>query len=160
MKKSEFPSYSDYPFEVKGLSIVKKADKEGNAKKQLIHESGELITVSEIEFGSEKVIDPVPYIKLYSEGRDIIPKLGKRGTAVLCYVLGCLKPGVRHVDMHYKDVIDAYPYLKGDGFYIGISELMTYGVIAMRSGRGQRYWVNMNMFFNGDRRRVRKKIIP
>lgn len=152
MKKSDFPKYEESPFEAKGLTVIRR---DTSATKQLVHETGEVITLSEVD-DELKVLDPLPYIKFYAEGAKLLPFLGKRGMCVLCYVLSSLKPGRRDIDMHYVDVIEEYPSLKGDGYYKGVAELMQYGFIAMKKGRGHKFWINMNMFFNGDRRRSRK----
>lgn len=157
VKKSDFPRYDDYPFETKGMFVAYKRSKTHVAKKQVVHETGEVITMSELEDEKEFIMDSEPYIKMFKSGYLLLPNIGKRGSAVLSYVLSQMTPGRNFVEMHYEDVISRYPSLKGDGFYVGVSELMTFGALAMRSGRGHRYWVNMNMFFNGDRRRAKKR---
>lgn len=148
----EYPSYDKPPFDMDGLHEMTVKKKVGSGK-LIPGDTGELMDAA--WWGEEfvKIIDRKTYIKLFVEGQAVMSKLSSAGVLVMTEILSRLRPNTSSVRIRQAEVVGKHTNLKGAGFYKGMCELLQYGVIA-RSKEPNEYYINPNMFFNGDRTRV------
>lgn len=95
------------------------------------------------------------HVKLFSGGVVLLSNLGIRGKDLLCFILENLKEGQYEIRIIREDAIRKYTALAGDSYYVGLVELLNYGLLA-RAGKN-RYYINCNCVFRGDRRKVPKR---
>ncbi len=154
MRKSKYPEHDSYPFSTKEIEnvVTKKRSKE------VVNEnSGEVMVLTDMSKGGVVMIDKGNYIKMFPEGMLLIERIGKRGATLLFWILKDLKVHANEVLIDPKAAIEQNKNLRGDGFYVGLRELLDYGFLAGRKGKKNIFYINGNMFFNGDRRRKIKK---
>jgi hypothetical protein len=153
----EFTEYTDNPFNVPDIRMKRYISK-GTINQLTNKSTGEVYDIASPSKEYMDLHDPGKYIKLFSDGVGIIADLGIRGVALLCYVMENLKPGVPIIELPRK-LITAdirYKTLKGGGYYVGIADLLSHGVIARVQGACETYFINANILFNGDRKRMYK----
>lgn len=149
----DYPVYESSPFEHLGVHEVeyKKRIKKG----QLIYtETGEVTDIMQYKEAGAFTKDSLTYIKMYKSALGVLPSLSKAAVAVLCLCLKRLKPNAGEFVIKQKEATAADGTLKYGRYYDGMGELLEYGVIA--KGGHDKYYINTNLFFNGDRLKGRK----
>lgn len=148
-KYKEYPTFDEAPFDLKGIQeiVSKKVLDRGE---MVSHTSGEVVDATWWKGGSKSLKDVKPYIKLFKEGQEVLKQLSFAGTLLFTYSMSKVKPHSNTVTIRQKDIIQKHKNLLGGGYYKGICELLDYGVLA-KSKEPNVYFINTNMFFNGDR---------
>lgn len=162
MKKlriNKYPKYKDYPFSIEGLNFTEPGVVFSRPEKKMVVNTGETFEMATVYERAQKVLDQAKFIKIFPSGIKMLPTLGKSGMALFCYILNNVKPGKFEVDLSHKDVFKSYPSLTVDRYYVALRELLHSGFIARKDTYGPIYFINVNYFFNGDRRKGRKKIM-
>lgn len=149
MTFKEFPCYDKPPFDPEGVSEIKYKKKIDRGE-FVSHESGEVLKATWWEDNGTKMVDRKSYIKLYKVGQVVLGQLSNAGLIVLLEVMARLKPHQDKVVIRQRDVVKKHKNLKGAGFYKGMCELLEYGALA-KTTEQHTYFINSNMFFNGDR---------
>lgn len=149
----DYPVYSSSPFEHTGIHEVdyKRRIKKG----QLIYtDTGEVTDIMQYKESGTFAKDSLTYVKMYKAAINILPGLSKAAVSVLCICLKKLKPNNGEFTIKHKDAVVMDKALKYGRYYDGMSELLEYGVIA--KGGLDKYYINTNLFFNGDRIKGKK----
>ena len=153
----KFAEHSENPFvipDVKLKVIVSKARSDSFTNKS----TGE---VFDLVTDAKQYIDyhdSARYVKVFSGSATIIADLGIRGVAMLCYIIENVKPGKDTIELARKIITrdNRYTTLRGGGYYVGITDLLSHGVIARVQNMPEHFYVNTNVLFNGDRKRIVK----
>jgi hypothetical protein len=154
----DFTAYPDNPFSVP--DIVQKTHVRKSRTDQFTNKStGEVFDLLTQAKEYVDYHDSGRYIKLFHGSIGVVADLGIRGVALLCYVMANLKPGVSVIELPRK-VITAdprYSTLRGGGYYVGITDLLSHGIIARVASASECYYINANILFNGDRKKLVKE---
>ncbi len=144
----DYPVYDSSPFEYSGVHEVEY--KKRIRKGQLIYtESGEVTDIMQYRESGVVTKDSLTYVKMYKAAINILPSLSKAAVSVLCQCLKKLKPNVGEFTIKQKEAVGVDGTLKYGRYYDGMGELLGYGIIA--KGGHDKYYINTNLFFNGDR---------
>jgi hypothetical protein len=149
----DYPVYDASPFDHAGIHEVeyKRRIKKG----QLIYtDTGEVTDIMQYKESGSFTKDSLTYVKMYKAAIGILPGLSKASVSVLCICLKKLKPNTGEFVIKHKDAVSMDGTLKYGRYYDGMSELLEYGVIA--KGKLDKYYINTNLFFNGDRIKGKK----
>ena len=150
MKKYE--SYLNSPFRVEGLierQYVTRADEEIWENK-----NGELYVAKKIDKSRIHTTDPIPYTKIFVENRGLFLKLSGTGLKVLIYAICTVRPLSQIAVLHIPDIQVETGIAAPVTIRTGISELIEAGIIAQKLGSSIEFWINPNVFFNGNRLRL------
>jgi hypothetical protein len=152
-KLTQFPSNSENPFLLELLSSVKKGTKKilaGKANDTVLLDvaTGELKghNVLMIEYP----IDKTKFTKLYEDGIRVIYGLSKTALRVFSYIAKSIQPDKDFIYFDTADCAKEVGFKAAISVTQGLSELIENKFIA-RTEKTYKYYINPNMFFNGDR---------
>jgi hypothetical protein len=150
MKKYE--SYLNSPFKVDGLierQYVTKADEQ-------IWEgaNGELYVAKKMDRSRVSLTDSMPYTKLFVDNRSLLLKLSGTGLKVLVYAMCTIRPIQQVCILNIPDIQVETCISSPATIRAAICDLIEAGVIAQKLGSNIEFWVNPNIFFNGNRLRI------
>jgi hypothetical protein len=144
--------YVESPFE---LTLKEKVFKKRGTRKGRLTDtsSGELIDVVELSEDVKMVYDPFPYCKVFKQFYAPILSggLSKGSIRILFNVMMGLKPNQLEVRIERKD----FKGLGGGKFNQAVKGLVEFGYLVETTRRS--YFINPNMFFNGDRKKIKKR---
>ena len=145
---NQYEKYEDSPYVIHGIT-----------DKVVLHKGSKLTITAENgrkwdmeSAGVNKVVkyDPSPYVKVFKGSASFLSGLNKRGFVMLCMVIDRIKPRTHTIFLTPEDASAFSTSLSGSSYYVAITDLLYYGVIA-RSHIQYRYYVNPNVIYNGDR---------
>jgi hypothetical protein len=145
-----FNTYEENPFEVYGVT-TKQVTKKGE-ELTLTMPSGREMGLKKLPSSKVVVHDPAQYIKLFKASLLAIANLDKRGVILLMFIADIIKPKADYVFLKQTEASAFHQSLSGSSFYTAISNLLKYGVM-VRSDIRDKYFINPNIIFNGDRRK-------
>ena len=151
MKKYE--SYLKSPFRIVGLEerhFLKKQDEEVWQLK----DGDDLYAVRKIPKNKLSLTDTSPYTKLFNENLKDLMKLSGTGLRLLVYGACTIRPLSQTVIYHIPDIQVATGIASPNTIKAGITDLLDNKIIAQKLGSNIEYWVNPNVFFNGNRIRL------
>jgi hypothetical protein len=151
MKKYE--SYLNSPFRVQGIEsrqYVQKVDE----RLWVDPETSEMYSVKKVPKNREQLSDTMPYTKLFVDNRSILLKLSGTGLRVLVYGICIIRPLSQTVVLNTPDIQVETGIASPNTIRAAISELIEAGIIAQKLGSNIEFWVNPNIFFNGNRLRL------
>lgn len=97
--------------------------------------------------------DGSTYIKVFKEGQDMLQAISRPSNSLFWWVMTNVKPNGNDIEIKNTKVTADVKSLKGDAFYLAITELISKGFLAKRGNN--KYWINGNFAFNGDRRKIK-----
>jgi hypothetical protein len=151
MKKYE--SYLNSPFRVEGVEsrqYIQKVDE----KLWVDPETSEMYSVKRVPKNKEQLNDSMSYTKLFVEGRSKIMKLSGTGLRVLVYGMCVIRPLSQTVVLNIPDIQVEANLASSNTIRTAICELIEAGILAQKLGSNIEFWVNPNVFFNGNRLRL------
>lgn len=151
MKK--FDSYFTSPFKVNGLISRQYVPK---VKEELVVDqtSGEMYTIKKVPKTMEQLHDPAVYTKVFQDKLELFMSLSPTGLKILLYMICNARPMIEIAVLSVPDLmvaLDAKSHVTIRG---GIMELISADVIAQKLGSNIEFWINPNVFFNGNRVRI------
>lgn len=150
MKKYE--SYMNSPFKVEGVeerSYISKSDEQ-----LLENKDGELYVARKIDKSKIMTNDARAYTKVFIECKDIFMKLSGTTLKILMYGICTIRPLSQTVVYHIPDVQVSTEILSPNTIRTSLGELIEAGILAQKLGSNIEFWVNPNVFFNGNRLRI------
>jgi hypothetical protein len=152
----DFPAYKVNPFTP--VLIENRVVKAKTKRMKIVNEdTGELSRmVSETpEFVAK--YDRLRYIKLFTGSAGMLADLNTRGVALFAYVMEHLPPGGKAVYINKAKInkLERYRSLRGVGYYAGICDLISHGVLARVEGEPNTFFINPNVVFSGDRTKIK-----
>ncbi len=148
------PEYKASPFRVNDIEWVTPKSRDPDIL--IDKSSGE---IKEYERVKKQVIvprDTAIYTKVFRAGLKVLANIGRRGTVMLYHIQDELRPGSIMVEVDRVKAERFHKSLSGPSYYVALTELLENGVIA-RSNRKNWYYINPNVMFNGDRRKLAKR---
>lgn len=145
-----YPAYESNPFFKVG--IEEKVVTSGNTREKLVadYETGEHYALRIVNRKSTIVTDKRSFRKIYTDAIDVIKDLPQPGYKMFFFIVKHLESKRDFIDINIYKAMEYCNYKNKTSFYDGIFELIKANCIA-RSNVKNRYYINTNLFFNGDR---------
>ena len=147
-------SFMYSPFKVDGLEERTYIVKEGEVA-TVDPNTGEMYVMKRIDRSKRALHDGRRYTKLYAGACDKFIGLSRVGFIMLFYVIGRVSPSKDNVYLTVDDVSE-WGGISSRSFYDGVAELLDAEILARKLGSRIEFFFDVNMFFNGDRRRLIK----
>lgn len=152
-KLSQFPANAENPFLEQLVSSVQKGTKKilaGRADNTLLVDSKTGDVTGHGVFMIEKPIEKNKFTKLYEEGLRVIYGLSKTALKVFSYIAQSITPNKDFIFFDSDDCAKSLGFKQNLSINQGLSELIENKFIA-RTEKTYKFYINPNMFFNGDR---------
>jgi len=148
MKKYE--SYFTNPFKVNGLISRQYIPK---VKEELVVDpnSGEMYTMRKVPKSAEQIHDPAVYTKVFQDQLEVLIGLSPASMKIVLYMICNMRPMIDSIVLSVPDLMVALDIKSAVTIKNSIMELLDTGIIAQELGSNIKYWINPNIFFNGNR---------
>lgn len=158
MSIKEISFYDVNPFEINYSEFVK-IDKFGGVKQidAVVVDTGEKVVLNTVSKASTFITDSSTFVKLFPKKIVDMTKTWGVGTFHLFfYIVSELGANKDVVYVDCDDFLERFGYSMNSRkvFYDAIVTLLNAGVVARRDNK--LYWINHNLFFNGNRRKLIK----
>ena len=152
MPKQTLPIYEDNPFPIEG---IKSKWRNLEAGEYLVsrEDTGEAFIQRELKTAQVEV-DTLPYTKFFHSLQDIVSELTTTETKILMYIFKVLKPNKNEVTLQVQKCIEYCGWTSANNFYLGARQLIDHKIIAKSVKGNTTYWINANLLFNGDRKKI------
>ncbi len=147
-------SFMYSPFKVDGLEERTYIVKEGEVA-TVDPNTGEMYVMKRVDRSKRALHDGRRYTKLFAGACDKFIGLSRVGFIMLFYIIGRVSPSKDNVYLTADDVME-WGGISSRSFYDGLAELLDQEIIARKLGSRIEFFFNVNLFFNGDRRRLIK----
>lgn len=151
MKKYE--SYFTNPFKVNGL-ISRQYIPKGKEELVVDPNSGEMYTMKRVPKTAEEIHDPAVYTKVYQDQLELIIGLSPASMKIVMYMICNMRPLSDSIVLSIPDLMVALDIKSAVTIKNSIMELLDAGIIAQELGSNIKFWINPNVFFNGNRVRL------
>ena len=151
MKKYE--SYMESPFSVEGIverQYITKEDEdiwEG--------QDGQMYVAKKISKNKRVLNDTMAYSKLFIDSMDTLMRLSSTALKVFIYSMCTIRPLQNKVVLHVPDVKIGTGFSSDSSVRAAICELIEANILAQKLGSSIEFWINPNIFFNGNRLRIK-----
>lgn len=143
----DFPTYEELPFIV-DTAVVKLKGGSIRMHSELVDQTtGEIISGATTI--ADKEIDPTKFIKVYARGFANISNLNPAGVKLLMYIMFSMGKNVHKITIHIGECMKFCKYSSRSAVYKGLADLLENRVIAVATGKSA-YWINPNIFYNGN----------
>jgi hypothetical protein len=153
----KFGVYEKNPFSIVSDNDFRLFRKRGDFKDGAAIIDDELVVAKVAEGKKVEIHDMTKFVKVYIHGLGVMDKLTNCGLRFYRYILSEVlnnSDGCDHVCLPVGSTLRACGYMKDSKaiYYNAVKELLTLGVLSKKEcySRNQ-YWINPNMFFNGNR---------
>lgn len=153
MKKYE--SYLESPFVVEGIVEKAYTTKEDTSLWQDLVDEQQLYEVKKVSKNKVVLHDPIQYAKLYVGSFDVLMNLTGSSMKVLVYAMCTIRPLYQVCFLHAPDIMLRCGFKSESTVRNAIVELLEAGIIAQKLGSSIEFWVNPNVFFNGNRIKIK-----
>jgi len=121
----------------------------GPAEEIIVNKSTNEVT-GHTAFMKFQTVDKEKFVKVFTENVSSLFDLSRPAIRVFCYVLDRAKPNIDQIIFDLEDAKEFTGYTSKGTIFKGVSELIENRIIA-RSKQYYIYYINPNIFFNGDR---------
>jgi hypothetical protein len=149
MKKYE--SYMESPFKVEGIEERQYITKEDEDLWE--GKDGQLYITKKLNKNKRVLSDTMAYSKLFIDSLDVLMRLSSTALKVLIYSICTIRPLQTKVVLHIPDVKIGTGFSSDSSVKSAICELIEANIIAQKLGSSIEFWINPNIFFNGNRMR-------
>lgn len=149
---SDFPSSQETPFITLDDIEYRTYYTKETTREVTDRNTGEISLLSDLPTRKTGFKDSAKYTKLFHGGKLKLSELTSSGTKVLCYIMINARPNQEEICLHPKLVAEDMGYKNQRSVYEGLVDLLNLGLLACKTGYGSCFWINPNLFFNGDRR--------
>ncbi len=101
--------------------------------------------------------DSSKYSKLFTNGKLKLANLSSPGVKVFCYIMMNCSPNHEDICLHPQEIAKDMGYKDQRSVYEGLVDLLNVELIARKTGYQSCFWINPNLFFNGDRLKLLSK---
>ena len=147
----DYECYSSNPScvfleDMKVISYIKKGDLVNVQNTS----TGEELLMQQMGKDKTSRIDTREYRKVYVASLNTIANLSSAGLKVWCYVLSRLIASKDEIGINMEDILQYTGYKTRANIYNGIANLIENGMLFRKTGSVS-YYININIFFNGNR---------
>ena len=146
-------AFLENPFRVEGLEMRQYVQKTGE-QLMLDPNTDELLAVRRVGKSKEQLNDTKVYTKLFTDNLDTLMTLPSSGMKLLLYAMCKVKPLKDNVFLNIDDCLLVCGFKSATSYREGVKALLDARVIARKIGSHMEFWVNPNVFFNGNRLRL------
>lgn len=100
--------------------------------------------------GAQKRKDGLAFRKIYFEALEVMRDLNPPAVKILCYILTNMTPGTDEIHLSFSQVREWCGFSASQSYYTGITDLVEKRIVA-KSQEHNKFFINTNYFFNGDR---------
>ena len=151
MKRYE--SYVYNPFNITGIEHKQIQEKQDKQQWQL-KDGDDIYAVSRIPKNKQILTDKTAYTKLFNDNLQTLMKLSGTGLKLLVYAACTIRPLSQTIALNIEDIQTATGMSSPNTIRTAVSELLEAKIIAKKTGSTVEYWINPNVFFNGNRLRL------
>jgi hypothetical protein len=151
MKKYE--AYLQTPFKVLGIEERQYTTKHDEEVWQM-KDGDDLYAVRKIPKNKMSLSDTSAYTKLFNDNLKDLMNLTGTGLRLLVYGACTIRPLSQTVVYHIPDIQVATGISSPNTIKAGITDLIENKIIAQKLGSNIEFWVNPNVYFNGNRLRL------
>lgn len=119
-------------------------------------DTGKYYTIREVSKDKRNLHDELVYTKLFTSSVSSLMDLPHPAFKIMMYAMAHVRPLSQTVILNPSDVIDFCKIANGT-YYNNLYVLLDKKLISRKLGSNIEYWFDPNVFFNGNRLRVRKK---
>jgi hypothetical protein len=149
MKKYE--SYMESPFKVEGVEERQYITKEDEDLWE--GKDGQLYITKKLNKNKRVLSDTMAYSKLFIDSMDMLMRLSSTALKVFIYSMCTIRPLQNKVVLHIPDVKIRTGFSSDSSVKSAICELIEANILAQKLGSSIEFWINPNIFFNGNRLR-------
>ena len=142
----------DTPFRAEGIVERQYVTKEGEDIWE--GQDGQLYVTKKLNKNKRVLNDTLPYAKLFVDSRETLMRLSSTALKVFIYSICTIRPLQNKVVLHIPDVKLGTGFSSDASVRAAICELIEANIIAQKLGSSIEFWVNPNVFFNGNRLRL------
>lgn len=151
MKNQE--AYLDSPFRVLGIEEKSFVTKESEEILQLT-DGDDLYAVRRIPRSKVHMHDSMTYTKLFQDGFKSFMNLSPAALKIILYAMCHIRPLSKVVILHVPDLTVNCGIKSTTTISSAITELVDEKILARKLGSSIEFWINPNVFFNGNRLRL------
>jgi hypothetical protein len=151
----EVQSFLENPFKVEGISTIAYVTKV-DEKSVIDPETGEVYLMRKMPKNQQHLHDSKVYVKLFQDNSDLLMKLPHASIKILLYGMCRVRPLSEIVYLNVDDCMVNCGFKSPTSYREGIKALIESNIIARKIGSSMEYWLNPNIFFNGNRLRLIK----
>lgn len=149
-------AYLNNPFPVAGVTM--RAFTPRTEEKIMVNpDDGETYAVRHISKDKLEEHDPMQYTKVFAEAHFKVRKLSYTALKIFNYAVHRAALNKDIVLLNSADVMQQCDISQAS-FYNGIKELCKESIIARKVGSSLEFWINPNIFFNGNRLKLKNRL--
>ena len=115
--------------------------------------TGEYVVVQREVKSAPPVQDTAKYTKVFHEDMEWMTELKDAGLRLLIYIFRYTTPNKDRIRLRPEEVQKTAGYASNTSYYKGLTDLLQKNVL-YRTEDPQVFFINVNLFFNGDRRKL------
>lgn len=150
----ENASYLENPFRVEGITEISYVTK-GNEDLVVDPKTGEMYTMKKVpkSYPNQKH-DPLVYTKFFQGSSNVLMDLPTPSIKMFIYAMDRIKPLSTSVFLNVDDCMVVCKFKSATSYRDGVKGLVDKKIIARKVGSSMEFWINPNIFFNGNRLRL------
>jgi len=155
-KISDYPLYDRNPYDPEG--IYERIKQIGGHEQLVYNEDGDAFVLKPaLKIKGKFMKDFKPYRKLYTDHIDKIKNLSTPGLRMFCFILMSIDRDVDVIRIDPRKAVSFCEYQSMNQYYSGITDLLQNDFIVRMSDDRMCFYINVNIFFNGDRGKLLDK---
>lgn len=158
-----FETFNKSPFKPTGL-VEKVRIKRGDDREVVVGETGEQKTLIELDRHIKVTSDGRSYTKLFHESFGSVGTLSIPGLKLMLYMMLHVTPNRDVIIVNIDSFLSMFGYAdEKEGkqrnkvhYYKGAVDLLEHNFVAKKTGVEHAYFINVDVFFNGDRTKLKR----
>lgn len=153
-KRAKDHGFFDHnPFKPEGI-VVTDAWKGGESSEVTDMNTGEISTLISSKEKYQRIEDTKVFVKTYDDFWEVFGDLSIPGIKLLRYIKKCMVPNKDQILVNVEEAVADMGYKGNPMYYRGLNDLLNYRILARVSGADTRFFLNVNMLFNGNRAKL------
>ena len=105
---------------------------------------------------SHRIVDKSASVRIFTDAKEweSFAELSSPAIKIFALILKNLKYNAVEVTLGYRDVMREVGYTAKSAYYKGLSELLEKQFLYRKIGSDDTFFINVNLFFNGDRTKL------
>lgn len=155
MKKiSDFPMYDKNPWDPEGIWERLKVQQGGERIMEDKTTGDTFVLKPAIKIKGSFMKDHFAYRKLFKNNLDKVKNLTIPGLRLFCYILDALDKNIDEIRINVDEARSFCNFRSPTQYYAGIADLLEREFIVRKSDDRMLFYINVNIFFNGDRTKM------